>query len=54
MDESLDQFARRANLPDDRKEYRDKKKYGKNYKQFMSMPPDDRKEYRDRMKYGKK
>jgi len=54
MDESLDQFARRAKQKDDRNEYKNKMKYGKDYKQFMSSSVDDRKEYKDKMKYGKK
>ena len=60
MDESIspEGMARRAKLRqnDDREEYKKRMKYGKNYKQFMSLYPtarDDREAYKRRMKYGK-
>ena len=50
---SLDLIANRAKIKDDRKDYKDKVKYGKTYKQFVSKSKDDRDEYKNKMKYGK-
>jgi hypothetical protein len=50
---SLDLLANRAKMEDDRKNYKDKVKYGKTYKQFVSKSKDDRSEYKNKMKYGK-